>query len=35
MVAGINNKKPELYTSDTTGNYLSYYANAIGENDDK
>lgn len=35
MVAGINNGKPELFTSDTTGNYLSYYANAIGENDDK
>lgn len=35
MVAGINNKKPELYTSDTTGNYLGYYANSIGENDDK
>lgn len=35
MIAGINNKKPELYTSDTTGNYLGYYANAIGENDDK
>jgi len=35
MIAGINNKKPELYTSDTTGNYLSYFANAIGENDDK
>jgi proteasome alpha subunit len=35
MVAGINSKKPELYTSDITGNYFSYYANAIGENDDK
>jgi proteasome alpha subunit len=35
MVAGINNKKPELYTSDVTGNYLAYLANAIGENDDK
>jgi len=35
MVAGINNGKPELYTSDTTGNYLAYHANAIGENDDK
>ncbi len=35
MIAGINNKKPELYTSDVTGNYLSYYANAIGENDEK
>ena len=35
MVAGINNKKPELFVSDITGNYFSYYANAIGENDDK
>jgi proteasome alpha subunit len=35
MVAGINNGKPELYTSDVTGNYLGYNANAIGENDDK
>ncbi|VVB82535.1 Proteasome subunit alpha [uncultured archaeon] len=35
MMAGINNRRPELYTSDTTGNYLSYYANAIGENDDR
>ncbi len=35
MIAGINNKKPELYTSDVTGNYLAYNANAIGENDDK
>ena len=35
MVAGINQKKSELYTSDITGNYLSYHANAIGENDDK
>lgn len=35
MVAGFNGKNPELFTSDITGNYLSYYANAIGENDDK
>ncbi|MCK4552914.1 archaeal proteasome endopeptidase complex subunit alpha [Candidatus Pacearchaeota archaeon] len=35
MFAGINNKKPELFTSSITGNYLSYYANAIGENDEK
>lgn len=35
MIAGINNKKPELYTSDITGNYFSYHANAIGENDEK
>ncbi len=35
LVAGINGKKPELFTSDITGNYLSYNANAIGENDEK
>lgn len=35
MIAGLNNGKPELYTSDITGNYLSYHANAIGENDEK
>jgi proteasome alpha subunit len=35
MVAGINGKKPELYTSDVTGNYLGYKANAIGEDDEK
>ncbi|MEK6913110.1 MAG: archaeal proteasome endopeptidase complex subunit alpha [Nanoarchaeota archaeon] len=35
MVAGINSGKAELYTSDVTGNYLAYHANAIGENDDK
>ena len=35
MVAGIKDNKPELYTSDITGNYLSYTANAIGESDEK
>ena len=35
MLAGIKDKKSELYTSDVTGNYFSYYANAIGENDEK
>ncbi len=35
MLAGIKNKKPELYVSDVTGNYFSYKATAIGENDDK
>jgi proteasome alpha subunit len=35
MVAGINNQKPELYTSDVTGNYLAYLASAIGEEDEK
>ncbi|MEX0920231.1 MAG: archaeal proteasome endopeptidase complex subunit alpha [Candidatus Pacearchaeota archaeon] len=35
MLAGIRDKKPELYTSDITGNYFSYYANAIGERDEE
>jgi proteasome alpha subunit len=35
MVAGIRDKKPELYTSDITGNYFAYSTNAIGENDEK
>lgn len=35
MIAGIKDKKPELYTSTITGNYFSYYANAIGENDER
>ncbi|GIU68640.1 MAG: proteasome endopeptidase complex,subunit alpha [Candidatus Pacearchaeota archaeon] len=35
MIAGIINKKPELYSIDITGNYFLYYANAIGENDEK
>lgn len=34
MLAGIG-KKPALYTSDITGNYFSYFANAIGEKDDQ
>jgi len=33
MFAGINGK-PVLYTTDITGNYLRYKANAIGENDE-
>ncbi len=35
MIAGMNGNKPELYASDITGNYFSYTANAIGENDEK
>ena len=35
MIAGVNQKKPELFTSDITGNYYSYHANAIGENDER
>jgi proteasome alpha subunit len=34
MIAGINGE-PSLYTTDVTGNYLQYKANAIGENDSK
>ena len=34
MFAGINGK-PVLYTTDITGNYLRFKANAIGENDEK
>lgn len=34
MFAGINDS-PVLYTTDITGNYLKYNANAIGEDDDK
>ncbi len=35
MLAGIREGKPELFISDITGNYFSYYANAVGENDEK
>ena len=35
MIAGVNQIKPELFTSDITGNYYSYHANAIGENDER
>ena len=35
MLAGLNGNKPELFASDVTGNYFGYYANAIGESDDK
>ena len=35
MIAGIKGKNSEIYTSDVTGNYFSYHANAIGENDEK
>lgn len=34
MFAGVNGE-PVLYTTDVTGNYLKYRANAIGENDGK
>jgi len=35
MLAGVNKGKTHLYTSDVTGNYHAYKANAIGENDEK
>jgi proteasome alpha subunit len=35
MLAGLNGKKPELFASDVTGNYFSYYANSIGEDDER
>jgi proteasome alpha subunit len=35
MIAGVSEKKPELFVSDITGNYFSYHANVIGENDEK
>ncbi len=35
LVAGVNKGKPHLYTSDVTGNFYEYHANAIGENDEK
>jgi proteasome alpha subunit len=35
MLAGVNKNKAYLYTSDVTGNFFAYKANAIGENDEK
>lgn len=35
MLAGVNKQKPHLYTSDITGNYFAYRANAVGENDEQ
>ena len=35
MLAGANKGKSHLYTSDVTGNYFAYHANAIGENDEQ
>lgn len=35
MLGGVNKGKSHLYTSDVTGNFLAYGANAIGENDEK
>lgn len=35
LVAGVNKGQAHLYTSDVTGNFFAYKANAIGENDEK
>ncbi len=35
MLAGANKGKSRLFTSDVTGNFFEYRANAIGENDEK
>jgi len=35
MLAGISKNKGHLYTSDVTGNYFAYKANAIGEHDEQ
>lgn len=35
LLGGVNKGKCHLYTSDVTGNYFAYSANAIGENDEK
>lgn len=35
LLGGVNKNKVHLYTSDVTGNFFAYKANAIGENDEK
>lgn len=35
LLAGVNKNKAHLYTTDVTGNFYAYNANAIGENDEK
>ncbi len=35
MLAGVGKGKPHLYTTDVTGNFFAYKANAIGEDDEK
>ena len=35
LLGGANKDKSYLYTSDVTGNFFAYKANAIGENDEK
>ncbi len=35
MLGGVNKGKSHLYATDVTGNFFTYKANAIGENDEK
>ena len=35
LLAGVSKGRSHLYTTDVTGNYLAYKANAIGENDEQ
>lgn len=35
MIAGVTGKKSRVFVTDVTGNYASYKASAIGENDEK
>jgi len=35
LLGGVAKGRAHLYTSDVTGNYFAYRANAIGENDEK
>ncbi len=35
LIAGISKNQPKIFVSDVTGNYFSYNAIAIGENDEK
>jgi len=35
IIAGIDQENPRVFSSDITGNYFSYTATAIGENDEK
>jgi proteasome alpha subunit len=35
LLGGVSKEKAYLYTSDVTGNFFAYKANAIGENDEK
>ncbi|KHO46914.1 MAG: hypothetical protein QJ16_C0009G0002 [archaeon GW2011_AR1] len=35
MIAGLQDNRGRLYTSDITGNYYEYFSNAIGEDDSK